>query len=222
MMSVTLALMVSSPWVARRERRGGAVPYTWDVFISYRRTHNVAGWVRNHLRPVLESCLEDEMDRTPQVFLDDQMEIGTYWPDELSRALSETRYLLAVWSPPYFTSHWCVAEWQTMLAREKLLGIPRRGQTRGLIYPVVFADGDSFPQEARNVQSRYDLSQYGFPYEQFSRTDAYLEFHTKVKSIADTLARRFGMAPRWRSDWPVCRPEPFKSRPAALPRLGAP
>ncbi len=198
------------------------MPYTWDVFISYRRTHNVTGWVRNHLCPVLESCLEDEMDRPPQVFLDSQMEIGTYWPDELARALSGTRYLLAVWSPPYFTSPWCVAEWRTMCAREELLGIPRQGETLGLIYPVVYADGDSFPEEARAVQSRFDLSEYGFPYEQFSRTDAYLDFHVKVKSIASALARRLDVAPPWQSDWPVCRPQPFPLPPAVLPRLGTP
>ena len=198
------------------------MPYKWDVFISYRRTHNVSGWVRNHLRPVLERCLEDELEHPPQVFVDDQMEIGSYWPEELAQALSEAKYLLAVWSPPYFTSPWCVAEWQSMLAREKSLGIPLGGQTRGLIYPVVYSDGDSFPEEARTVQSRFDLSEYGFPYEQFNRTDAYLEFHVKVKSIAIDLARRLGAAPSWQADWPVCRPEAFPSPPAALPRLGAP
>ena len=200
----------------------GVMSYTWDVFISYRRTYNVRDWVRNHLHPVLERCLEDEMDHAPQVFLDRQMEVGSYWPDELAQALSATRYMLAVWSPPYFTSSWCVAEWRTMLAREQLLGIPGQGQTLGLIYPVVFADGDSFPDEAQAVQSRYDLSEYGFPYEQFNRTDAYLEFHMKVRSIAADLAQRIADPPPWQSDWPVYRPDPFPLPPAALPRLGAP
>lgn len=149
------------------------------------------------------------------------MEVGTYWPEELAQALSESRYLLAVWSPPYFTSSWCVAEWQSMRQGEKLLGIPRREERLGLIYPVVYADGNSFPEEARAVQSRFDLSAYGFPYEQFNRTDAYLEFHAKVKSIAADLAGRLANAPPWRPDWPVCRPAPFPSPHATLPRLGA-
>lgn len=195
--------------------------YTWDVFISYRRTHNVAGWVQNHLGPVLERCLEDQMDHPPRVFVDDKLEIGAYWPEELADVLSTSRYLLAVWSPPYFTSRWCVAEWQTMREREKLLGIPQKGETRGLIYPVVYSDGSSFPREARTVQSRFDLSEYGFPYEQFRRTDAYLEFHQKVRSIAIDLAGRLSSAPPWRADWPICRPEPFPTPSAELPRLGA-
>ena len=197
------------------------MPYTWDVFISYRRTHNVTGWVRNHLHPVLERCLEDELDREPRVFVDSQMEVGRYWPEELAGVLSETRYLLTVWSPPYFTSPWCVAEWQSMREREKLLGIPRHGETRGLIYPVVYADGNSFPEEARAVQSRFDLSEYGFPYEQFNRTDAYLEFHAKVRSIAVDLAGRLNSAPSWQADWPACRPEAYPSPQPSLPRLGA-
>jgi TIR domain-containing protein len=196
------------------------VSYTWDVFISYRRTHNVTGWVRNHLGPVLEGCLEDLMDH-PKVFVDDKVEVGSYWPEDLAEKLSTTRYMLAVWSPPYFTSPWCMAEWQTMRAREELLGIPRIGETRGLIYPVVYSDGESFPPEARAVQSRFDLSEYGFPYEQFKRTDAYLEFHAKVQSIAADLASRFSSAPSWQADWPVHRPEPFPLPPAELPRLGA-
>src|SRR3954452_7815046 len=98
------------------------MPYRWDVFISYRRTQNVTGWVRNHLCPVLRRCLEDEMDRVPQVFVDDHLEVGQYWPDALEEVLATSRSLLAVWSPPYFTSAWCVAEWQSMRARERVLG----------------------------------------------------------------------------------------------------
>src|SRR5512146_1527304 len=106
----------------RWDARGGwGRPYHWDVFISYRRAGNVTGWVQNHLHPVLVSCLADELDRPPQVFVDNQMEVGTYWPDELANAQRMASYLLAVWSPPYFTSPWCVAELHSMWAREQLL-----------------------------------------------------------------------------------------------------
>ena len=50
--------------------------YEWDVFISYRRTTNVTGWVRNHFAPVLMNCLEDEMERQPRVFVDEQLEVA--------------------------------------------------------------------------------------------------------------------------------------------------
>lgn len=196
--------------------------YVWDVFISYRRTQNVTGWVRNHLFPVLQNCLEDELDRAPKVFLDDQIEVGDYWPDALSGVLATSRYLLAVWSPPYFTSAWCVAEWQSMRARERALGIPGPGRPRGLVYPVVYSDGESFPPEARAVQDRRDLSAFGFPYPQFSQTPAYLEFHATVRSIAAELAASLGDAPPWQAEWPIERPEPFERPTARIPRLGSP
>lgn len=194
--------------------------YRWDVFISYRRGGNVTDWVRYHFHPVLVKCLEDELDRQPQVFFDDRMEVGAYWPDELAEALRRTMYLVAVWSPPYFRSAWCVAEWQTMLAREKLLGVPRLGESRSLVYPVVFSDGDSFPAEARIVRSRLDLSRYGFPYQQFSKTESYLEFHAKIKEIAVDLAKRFHSPPEWKPDWPIVRPEAYSAPTIKFPRLG--
>ena len=52
---------MSFPLVWGCKREGGVVSYTWDVFISYRRTRNVTGFVLNHLRPVLEAGLEDQM-----------------------------------------------------------------------------------------------------------------------------------------------------------------
>jgi hypothetical protein len=195
------------------------VSYEWDVFISYRRAGNVTGWVRNHFVDVLTRCLEDELDRPPRVFVDKGMEVGAYWPDELADALLRSRYMVAIWSPPYFTSSWCVAEWQSMRSREAVLGIPAPGVTMGLVYPVVFSDGDSFPAEARAVQSRLDLSQYGFPYEQFNRTESYLEFHAKVRAIACDLAPRFAAVPAWDANWPICRPEPFPPPPPEFPRL---
>jgi hypothetical protein len=198
---------------------GAGVPYEYDVFISYRRRGNIKGWVRNHLSPVLQNCLEDQMD-DPAVFVDDQLEVGVYWPDQLEYVLSRSRYLLAVLAPPYFSSAWCMAEWASMRAREQLLGIPAPGVTLGLIYPVVFADGDSFPADARVRQSRFDLSRFGFPYPQFSATPAYLDFHDTVQSIAREIAGRLAQTPPWQDGWPVQRPEPFALPKAALPRLG--
>ena len=197
------------------------MPYNWDVFISYCRAGNVTDWVQNHLHPVLVKCLADELADPPQVFLDRNMEVGAHWPEELAEALRASRVLLAVWSPRYFTSSWCVGEWQSMLARQKRLGIPRSGERHGLIYPVTFSDGASFPREALEVQSCLDLSPYGFPYPQFSRTEAYLEFHKKVRGIAVDLVERFTSAPPWEPDWPVLRPGPYSVSAPLLPRLGA-
>jgi hypothetical protein len=90
-----------------------------------------------------------------------------------------------------------------------------------LIYPVVYSDGDAFPDEARAVTSRLDLSQYGYPYEQFRKTEAYLDFHARVRSVAIDLSGRFESAPDWRPDWPILRPASMPPPRPRLPRLGA-
>ena len=95
--------------------------YQYDVFISYRRAGNVANWVQLHLSRVLARCLEDELDRAPVLFIDNDMETGSRWPDKLETSLRQSRLMIAVLSPPYFTSPWCVAgHRRSMFLRERV------------------------------------------------------------------------------------------------------
>lgn len=190
--------------------------YEFDIFISYRRTGNVAQWVQNHFEPRLRACLTDELIDEPRIFLDRDIEVGTRWPDELARALHRSHLLLAVWSPPYFVSRWCLAEWRTMLQREALLGID---ESRGLIYPIRFSDGDTFPLEAQNVQQETSFKEWRLPYPQFAESQKYLDFHQAVVGLAERLAARLTSPPPWRPDWPTLRPDPDEPRLAQLPRL---
>lgn len=131
--------------------------YVYDVFVSYRRRQPVLDWVKNHFYPLLEQRLPDELpvDHKTRIFVDwDEIEIGSAWPAKLSQALKRSRCILPVWSPEYFRSDWCLAEWKTMMERERLLGLRTEQRPGGLIFPVIFADGEHFPQEARVVQSK--------------------------------------------------------------------
>ena len=123
----------------------GLVPrldgYQFDVFVSYRRSGpgNAATWVRNYFHRMLEDCLADELGRTA-VFIDSEVETGAVWPPLLREALARSKILVAVWSPPYFHSPWCLAEWRTMEARERALG-----GTARLVYPVRSPTGTTSP-----------------------------------------------------------------------------
>jgi hypothetical protein len=180
--------------------------YDFDLFLSYRRAGSVTSWMRNHFAPVLVECLADELPREPRVFLDLTIETGAYWPAELERALRRTRLLIPVWTPQYFTSPWCRAEWETMLAREKALGLSTVERPHGLVYPVVFADWQNFPDRARETQAR-DLKQWNVPMPQFRNTSAYVDFYREMRSIAAEIADAVGRVPEWQDDWPVVRPE---------------
>jgi hypothetical protein len=188
--------------------------YLYDVFLSYRRAGNVAGWVETHLTKVLSRCLQDELDYEPKIFVDKQIETGAFWPDELENALRRSRLMVAVLSPPYFTSKWCRAEWKSMELRENIVEMDS-----GLIFPVVFSDGDSFNTHVERRQCR-SMKDWSYPYPQFAEAPAFLQFHDKVREFAIELVGRLDKVPQWSPDWPVERPD-FHSQPprAYLPEL---
>ena len=193
--------------------------YEYDVFISYSRSGNVREWVRNHLGEILERCLIDELGSDSRIFLDTEMDLGSIWPDELKRALNRSRLMLAVFSPPYFQSKWCLAEYETMAAREVHAGLDAHGGTPGLILPLVFADGASFPASAARRQS-WSVKAWGFPYPQFRNAPEYLTLHTEIRKLAEVIAKHRQAVPRWQADWPVlAAPEPGPPVRALLPEL---
>ena len=175
--------------------------------------------MRNHLVPRLHDCLVDELSRDPRIFLDVTQDVGTRWPDNLTRALNQSQLLLAVWSPSYFSSRWCLAEWHTMLLREQILGIGGAQEPMGLVYPIRFSDGDRFPAQARNVQQEMIFKEWRYPYPQFTESVKYLDFHQAVVELAERLAPRFDDPPPWQPDWPSEWPEPPEPGPSGLPRL---
>lgn len=173
-----------------------AEDYVYDVFVSYRHRGQAMEWVKNHFYPLLEQRLPDclPIDHEPSIFIDLEIETGAAWPAKLCQALKSSRCLVAVWSPEYFRSDWCLAEWQTMRERERRLGWRTEQKPQGLIYPVVFADGEHFPQEARDVQWK-DLRQWNYGAPAFRDTAGFLEFDREVQRVAGELSRIIQYAP---------------------------
>ena len=136
--------------------------YEWDVFVSYPRHGQVGRWVHNHFSPVLRECLDSVLPQQPRMFIDDGIATGQIWSNELRHALLHSRLLVAVWTPPFFRSPWCMTEWESMLAREAVLAGGR--PPRGLVYPIVFSDGDHFAPRAKQTQYRRDLTAFAYPY----------------------------------------------------------
>src|SRR5215204_5881319 len=158
------------------EERFGAVDdgYVYDVFLSYRREGAPYTWVKDYLLPLIADWLPESLPYRPHIFVDERsILVGTQWEDELAHALKRSICLLAVWSPEYFRSPYCVAEWESMRVRERLLGL-RPGQRR-LILPVKFADGQWFPEPAQATR-QIDLSPWAMPYAQFKAAPEYLTF----------------------------------------------
>lgn len=200
--------------------------YEHDVFLSYTRRQPVLDWVRNHFYPRLEEWLgQQDLPHEPSIFVDWEIEAGSRWEEYLKHHLSRSRCIVAILSPPYFRSKWCLAEWCTMQERERACGLWGSKEARGLNYPVVFNRGD-FPGEVMARQLT-DLSKYNYPYPAFASTLAYLEFHDKMEDVAQNIAEMIRSAPPWSETWPIMWPSApaAPERPLApfpLTRLGAP
>lgn len=194
------------------------MPYEYDVFLSYTTASSNGTWVKEHFGEVLLDRLDNAMPRQPSMFLFEDQETATAWPENLASSLKRSRLLVAVISPPYFRSPWCVAEWASMVEREKLFGMGTTDDPRLLIHPVVYADGKHFPPEAKRNYSR-DFSQWNYPNSHFKETKPYLDFFDAVEALAEEIARRLDDVPSWRNDFPIRRPPAITQVSSEFERL---
>jgi hypothetical protein len=195
--------------------------YEYDFFLSYPVDSTAGTWVRNHFLPVLREGLE-EVGAAPTLFCWLENESGVIWPVRLKQALTRSRIMIAVLTPPYFfKSSWCPYEWYTMAKRQEaaLRNGARLDATNSLITPVLFSDGQSLPEDARVVSSK-DFRTWAYPDSVFRNTTSFLAFRDAVRQLADELiSRRLPLAPPWSAEWPEVEPPPLAAPRAALPRL---
>jgi hypothetical protein len=190
--------------------------YDFEIFLSYRRSSTVGPWVRNHLHPKLLARIEEISAIPIRISLDADMPGGVVWPDDLKLRLRSSAILLTVWSADYFRSDWCMAEWRSFREREARLGFATAANPRGLVYPIRYADGKYFHDEAKQTQIKFDFSDMNYPEEEFRRTQKYLDFDDRVKGLAADLLPLIEGAPNWQHDFPIVEPAPMA--PVQIPR----
>jgi hypothetical protein len=190
--------------------------YRYDVFLSYSRRDPVLPWVRDHFKPQLEQWLTQSMPQDPAIFRDeDSVETGSSWPLVLRQALLTSKITVAVLSPSYFRSSWCLAEWDSVSEREKILGYRTLENPRGLVYPVCFHDGEHFPEAVKKIQYR-DLKRFNRATPAFAQTADYYQFVGEMQTVADEIAHLISVAPAWQPTFPVVLP-PSAELAAAAP-----
>jgi hypothetical protein len=193
--------------------------YKFDVFISYSRHGSAAKWLMNHFYPKFLDCLVDQMAPAPKVFVDKKMPRGVRWPEELARALRHTKILVPLFTPPYFASNWCMAEWETMRERERVLGLGTLDHPQTLVYPILYSDSQNFPEEARMI-SRWDFKDLSTPEMVFQESRDWPRFHHRVSELAQDLVQLLAQVPEWQPDWPVVeKPDPVLPPPPPIPRF---
>ncbi len=181
--------------------------YKYDVFLSYKRHEMILPWI-TQVKDLLHFYLADELDgRDVKFFFDtDSIEVADHWPDRLREGLKASKCMIGIWSPSYFYgSRWCVSEWQSFLAREKMLNMG----IGGLVAPITVNDGERFPQEAKNVQQE-NFNAYYTPLRSFWESPDALEMNSRLKKFAEKVAKIIMNAPPFDPDWPIIETEPLK------------
>lgn len=192
--------------------------YKYDIFVSYRRTDLVGRWVRNHFVPELQLRLDANAGAPMRIFCDFKLAEGANWAASLKNELRDSKLLLPVWSADYFRSEWCMAEWGSFRERERVLGLWGAADPEGLVYPVRFADGQYFHQDAQATQCSFDFSKLSYPDDVFRQSVKWLDFVGLVNDVACDLIQRLEHVPAWQ-EFPIVEPRPLPPVQMARPRL---
>jgi hypothetical protein len=184
--------------------------YEWDIFISYPHEPLVRDWVDSYFVPLLTSTITNHIGLNPPVrIFKDRPEIrtGDEWRLKLGNALQSSICLVPILTASYFQSAWCKAEWEAFVRRERSVGLPSKGNPRGLIAPVKFGDGDHFPRHAMSRQI-FDMSDWAYPSPALKESREYLDFMRGIRDFTQDLATRHS---------PLMTPPPMKRVRLALP-----
>jgi Protein of unknown function (DUF1566)/TIR domain len=116
----------------------GLASFKYDIFCSYCHSDNDTGLINRFLKKLAQTyrALSGEqlnifIDRTEIITAD-------LWESKILEALYHSRLLLALLSPSYFKSEWCVKEWLYAEQVEYKISIMlRTPRTTGTIAPVL-------------------------------------------------------------------------------------
>jgi hypothetical protein len=174
--------------------------YEHDLYFSYPRSELVTNWVVEQLLPLMQEYLELELGRKADVFLDQAViATGQDWANAQRRALLHSRLLLAIWSPAYFASRWCFAEFTTFLERSNLV-------RQNLIIPLAIHGGQSFPTEAKAFQWA-NFQEFMIIGKAFKQTPRYVDFQVAVRALCQDITRLLENVPPFNPDWPIAEPK---------------
>lgn len=178
-----------------------APDYSYEVFISYRQDSSAASFAKNQFLKAFRSALWDALaaESLPPVFLDvAEIHVGDQWPVRLQNGIKESRVMIALLTPSYFRSEWCMSEFASFEAREKQKGVQ-------LIVPVCYSNSTYVLQQVGNIRQVFDLSRI---YENVGQTtrpeDLALLVNQLIMGVANEVKRKIDTAPPF-DVFPLCQ-----------------
>jgi hypothetical protein len=176
--------------------------YTHDLYVSCHREGGVGKWLHNHFLDELRDHLPANLPYQPPIYVREGGGESGRLSEGDQRALGGARCLLAVWSPEYFRCSCSLSEWQTFRAREGMTGFDNPTRGEGLIYPVVYWDGEHFPEEAQRREGHL-MHNWAKPAVAFKTLPLYVDFQTAMQELSYKLSIMIQRVPPWDQNWPT-------------------
>ena len=176
--------------------------YEYDVFISYLRNEERLRWVRDVFLPLFTAYLSECMPeaRRPKIFLDEKsIGGGTNWPLRLAQALSSSRILVGLWTPTYFSSDWCLTEFELMYNRARECGLCTARHPQELVVPATLQDGESFPEQAQEIQQLdiHDLATLWVADGSLTKENLSKKISQWIPEVAKAIRKAPKFDPKW-------------------------
>ncbi|NEJ03094.1 toll/interleukin-1 receptor domain-containing protein [Rhizobium ruizarguesonis] len=190
------------------------MPYEYDVFISYKRSRFQTSWIVDYFLPRLEEHLSNytaAQCAQPNVRLFfDQTEVnsaartglpsasgiepGTLWREALIEGIGKSRCMVALYSPNYFHSKWCLSELKAFEDRAAQTG-------RNIIIPVSIHSMDRLPARAHS-RNMFRMDDFVIDGPSFYESRSFPDFIRNIKLIAEKVAEAVCNAPAF-VPWPT-------------------
>lgn len=196
-----------APSASKALKSRKSADYTYDIFISH--DASTRDWVIE-FREVLMQELSSLYGREMTIFLDvREIQTGTFWAETVSKALAQSKLLLAVVTPRYMTSKLAQNEFDRFKERSQQTG-------KRLLMPIILR-GESQP--FLDEFAPLDLRQFPIVKTSPARWPATLK-HRIVK-LAETLKEMIDDAPPYDPAWSVSvEPQASSSTVLPVPKFG--
>jgi hypothetical protein len=159
----------------------------------------IADSLRDFLQ-LLAQSVEAENNTPISVFFDvSEIQLGERWQRAHDQTLSQSKMLLAAFSPRYFASDWCLSELKTFLTRSRMTGT-------NLIVPILLP-GTEITADAIYRSKYYNFTPFGQL--DIRRTDntQFVEFYGRVQAFSHNLVELLRRVPAFNQDWSIIYPE---------------
>lgn len=177
--------------------------YEYDVFLSYKRGKIREEWLHTIFLPLFEDQLEEALGKRGNIFIDkEDIPAGVDWIRHLGKSIARSRCLIAIVSPSYFASEWCMKEFVAMYTRQlELEKLNQIHEDISVVLPFIKqGPTEAFPKFITRIQL-IDYRKYNKVGEAFRNTQEYLDMQAKIENDARRAADIIKAAPEWKSDF---------------------